>query len=192
MKEKFRSHTGTPVEYQRLLLKSDGAVLCEMSDNSKMLGFYSPISGQEIHIVDMDPFSLSKNGGLTDVSLVEKFKISDEAYEKRKGTMREYIREQRKKDPNFRLTPAAAPTTGPTEIPGEETVSGIKVGDRCEISPGGRRGVVRWIGEIAPKGYWVRIFFVFDIKKIFLVSVWFCVHRLGYNLTNLSGITMAV
>ena len=32
---------------------------------------------------------------MTDVSLVEKYKMSDDAYDKRKGTMRDYIRQVR-------------------------------------------------------------------------------------------------
>ena len=45
----------------------------------------------EIHIKDNDPHSLSKNGGLEDVSLVEKYEISEEAYEKREQTVRKEI-----------------------------------------------------------------------------------------------------
>ena len=38
----------------------------------------------------------------------------------------------------------------------------MNVGDRCEVSPGGRRGVIRWIGELEKGdinrgGYWVGI-----------------------------------
>ena len=33
--------------------------------------------------------------------------MSDDAYDKRKGTMRDYIREQRKIDPNFKIKPNA-------------------------------------------------------------------------------------
>eukprot|EP00286_Rhodomonas_abbreviata_P003030 CAMPEP_0181345432 /NCGR_PEP_ID=MMETSP1101-20121128/32746_1 /TAXON_ID=46948 /ORGANISM="Rhodomonas abbreviata, Strain Caron Lab Isolate" /LENGTH=125 /DNA_ID=CAMNT_0023457387 /DNA_START=57 /DNA_END=430 /DNA_ORIENTATION=- len=99
VKDKFRTHIGTHAEHQRLVLKNAGQLVCEMSDDSKMLGFYSVVSGMEIHVIDTDPFSLSRGGGLTDVSLVEKYRMDDEAYEKRSGTMREFIREQRKKDP---------------------------------------------------------------------------------------------
>lgn len=130
-----------------------------MDDNSRMLGFYSVLSGDEIHIVDTDPYSLSRNGGLTDVSLVEKYKISDEAYEKRKGTMREYIREQRQKDPNFKLKPASNAPKDPAELPTAESVAHVTVDSRCEVSPGERRGVVRFVGEMGNKGYWVGVQF---------------------------------
>ncbi len=97
VKEKFRTHVGTPVDHQRLILKESGRMICEMADNNKMLGFYSVSSGMEIHIIDTDPFSLSRGGGLTDVSLVQKYKMSEEDYDKKKGTLRDYIREQKQK-----------------------------------------------------------------------------------------------
>ena len=103
VKDKFRTHIGTHAEHQRLLLKDQGRLICEMSDNSRMLGFYSVTSGMEIHVMDTDPFSLSRGGGLTDVSLVEKYKMSDDDYDKRKGTMRDYIKQKRAKDPSFML-----------------------------------------------------------------------------------------
>ena len=171
MKEKFRTHIGTHVDHQRLILKSNGTTICEMADNNKMLGFYSVVSGNEIHIIDTDPYSLSRGGGLTDVSLIEKYKMSDESYDKRAGTMREFIREQRKKDPNFKLTPKMGPGTNATAgasgdvvatnqpPPGVESVAGMEVGMRCELTPGARRGTVRFIGEIPEikaGGYWVR------------------------------------
>lgn len=162
MKEKFRTHIGTHVDHQRLILKSEGVTIGEMPDDSKMLGFYSVQSGMEIHVIDTDPFSLSRNGGLTDTSLVEKYKMSDEIYEKRSGTMREFIRQQREKDPNFKLGQKGAPTDSKSEgdsIPtGQETVEGITVGARCECTPGERRGTVKFVGEIPEikaGGFWV-------------------------------------
>ncbi len=166
MKEKFRTHIGTPPEHQRLVLKENGTPICEMPDDYRKLGFYSVQSGMEIHIIDTDPFSLSRGGGLTDVTLVEKYKMSDEAYGKRSGTMREYIREQRKLKPNFKLGAKDAPggaaaqqeAQEPKEVPGPESVEGITVGSRCQVKPGDRRGTVQFVGkipEISAGGFWV-------------------------------------
>ena len=175
VKEKFRTHIGTHIDHQRLILKDGGRVICEMTDNLRMLGFYSVVSGNEIHVIDTDPFSLSRNGGLTDVSLVEKYRISDENYDKRQNTIRQYIRDQRAKDPNFKLKPKSTPATaggagfsgfgagavpeGPP--PGPESVEGVTVGSRCEVMPGARRGVVRFVGEAAvlKAGFWVGVQF---------------------------------
>lgn len=172
MKERFRVHIGTPPDYQQLILKQNGHTICELSDNSRMLGYYSVQSGMEIHIIDHDPFSLSRNGGLTDVSLVEKYKISDEAYDKRKGTIREFIKNKRKEDPNYKLKPkkptvmgqpgASDETEEAAAPPGAESVQGMEVGQRCEVMPGARRGTVRFVGEIEEipaGGHWVGVEF---------------------------------
>ena len=103
VKLKLYTHCGTLPADQCLVLKSDGAVVCEMDNDSRPLGFYGVKSGMEIKVVDTNPHSLAKNGGLEDVSLVKKYRMSDEDYDKRKGTMREYKREMLKKDPNFKF-----------------------------------------------------------------------------------------
>lgn len=163
VKEKFRLHIGTPVDHQRLILKDNGRIICQLSDDNKMLGYYSVISGMEIHIIDLDPYSLSRNGGLTDVSLVQKYKMSDEDYSSRKGTMRSYIQEQRLKDPKFKLKPKGnVPTFSKASdepVPDALTVEGITIGSRCEVMPGARRGIVRFVGEIptSVSGYWVGV-----------------------------------
>lgn len=162
VKERFRKHIGTSVDHQRLILKHNGNMICEMSDNSKMLGFYSVISGMEIHVMDTDPFSLSRGGGLTDVSLVQKYKMSDEDYDKRKGTLREFVKSKKKENPNFSLIPkdlSGAPAA--EEAPGIESVAGINVGDRCKVNPGARRAEVKFVGEVPGLkiGYWVGVHF---------------------------------
>jgi tubulin-folding cofactor B len=163
VKARLQKHIGTPAEHQRLILKRNGNPVCELLDNAKMLGFYSVESGNEIHIIDTDPFSLSRGGGLTDTSLVQKYKMSDEDYDRRSGTMRDYIRKQREADPNFQLKPKSKPPP-PTDAEGNpitygpETVAGIAVGQRCQVVPGERRGVVEFVGELEglKKGFWVR------------------------------------
>ena len=44
---------------------------------------------------------------------------------------------------------------------GAESVEGMKVGDRCEVNPGKRRGEVKFIGEVPELkgGYWVGVKF---------------------------------
>lgn len=132
-----------------------------MSDNNRKLGFYSVLSGMEIHIVDSDPFSLSRNGGLTDVSLVQKYTISEEAYDNRKGTVRDFIRQKKKEDPNYKVKKTTStPSTEERVIPGPESVEGITVGQRCEVMPGARRGTIRFVGEVAEitaGGHWVGV-----------------------------------
>ena len=50
-----------------------------------------------LHIVDLDPNSSSANGWLEDVSKVEKYEISEEAYNAREHTYRKF-KEQKLKE----------------------------------------------------------------------------------------------
>ena len=142
-----------------------------MADGSRKLGFYSVESGMEIHIIDTDPFSLSRGGGLTDTSLIEKYKMSDEDYSKRKGTLREWIKNKKAENPNWKPSKHAGGllgTDGGNESgsveapPGPESVTGIEVGARCQANPGSRRGEVKFVGqvpELKGGGHWVGVKF---------------------------------
>merc|ERR1719152_443390 len=159
VKSKLHTHCGTNPVHQRLILRENGTPICPMDDDSKMLGYYSVESGMEIHVIDEDPFSMSRNGGLENEHLVEKYRMTDEDYDKRKGTLREWIREQKAKDPNWKPPkpkmsvglggpqPEPAPRDdGPP--PGPESVAEMSVGARCEVMPGKRRGAVGYLGEV--------------------------------------------
>lgn len=163
VKERFRKHFGTPVEYQRLLLKDGDKLICEMSDNNKKLGFFGVESGNVVHVMDEDPYSLSRGGGLTDTSLVEKYRMDDDKYNERKGTVREFIKEKKAKEAAERQKRREEGLE--VAAPGEDSVAHIHgaggLGSRCEVQPGARRGVIRWIGEsehLNP-GYWVGVQF---------------------------------
>jgi len=119
-----------------------------------------------------DPYSLSRGGGLEDVSKVKKYVMSEEDYNKRSGTLREWIKEQKSANPNWQAprggsgkdgasgsdsTSSTSTSINDSAPSGVESVEGMKVGDRCECMPGSRRGTVVYIGEVeglAP-GYWV-------------------------------------
>ena len=140
----------------------------ELSDDSKMLGYYSVTSGMEIYVIDLDPFSLSRGGGLTDTSLIEKYKMTDEEYDTRKGTLRDFIRTKKQEDPNYKLAKPSQshkPTnnfvamTDTTDEYDEASVQGIATSMRCLVNPGSRRGTVKFVGQVEnwKPGYWVRL-----------------------------------
>ena len=168
VKQKLYSRNGTKIEFMHLQLLRKGNLVCILEDDSKPLGFYSVQNGDEIHVIDNDPFSLSKNGGLEDVSQVKKYEMSDEAYNARSGTLREYKKKMLEKDPNFRFFPDQNSTsrsvTKDTSRPdvnysSPECIVGLSVDSRCEVDPGARRGVIKWIGNNFPAGdgYWVGV-----------------------------------
>ena len=103
VKHKLYTHIGTKPHYQRLSLYDGDRYLYPLDDDSKMLGYYSAENGMRIHVHDTDPHSMSKDGGLEDVSKIQKYRMSEEDYDKRKGTLREWIKKEKAKDPNWRM-----------------------------------------------------------------------------------------
>jgi tubulin-specific chaperone B len=219
LRTKIYQKTGTPHVYQHLQIYSAGICVTEIppdADETLLLGYFSLSHGMRIHCIDLDPYSGSRGGQYEDVSLVEKYRMSDEAYNQRKGTLRDWERKQRERDPTFSLRKHAAQHAafqeaqrrakwglelpkgfmyndqgkvirvedehnegGNSEIhsntpsvPTEEehdstSVAGIEVGMRCEVQPGGRRGQVKFVGEVKELvgGYWVGVVFDEPVGK---------------------------
>lgn len=162
VKRKLHTHNGSAIAHMELHLKDEeGAFVCKMLDDARPLGYYSVRNGMEIHVVDTDPHSLARDGGLDDVSKIAKFRMSEEEYEKRENTLRAYKKKMLAENPDFKFLPENRRPGGvAAEFLTEECIAGAEVGQRCEINPGGRRGTIAWIGKdvatLAP-GYWVGV-----------------------------------
>jgi len=179
VKEKMRTHCGTGSDFMHLtLLNEHNQVVADMSDDSLKLGYFSPQDGWTIHITDLDSNSLSANGGLEDVSLVKKYEISEEDYLKRdnnfrawkadklkqdptwtfsKQIKRQQDEKRKQKDPNYVPEPEKQPISDDEHL--ADLAAAMKLGDRCEVNPGGKRGEVKFLGKIpaiAP-GWWVGV-----------------------------------
>ncbi|XP_073117786.1 tubulin-folding cofactor B [Elaeis guineensis] len=152
-KEKLWRKCGTSVDLMCLELYDDaGSKVCDLNDNLRPLGFYSPQNGYRLHIIDLDPSSVSSGGWLDDTSLVEKYKISEEAYNKLDCNFRKFKEKMISQNP----------PSGESKLPDgymEDLCANIKVGDGCEVEPGGKRGVVKFVGqaEALGPGFWVGI-----------------------------------
>eukprot|EP00736_Rhodelphis_marinus_P010270 Rmarinus@m.6239 len=168
VKDKLKTHTGTNPDSMRLYLKqSNGAPVAELGDDSRMLGYFSPEDGMILHVVDTDPHSLSAHGGLEDLSLVKKYVMDDETYNKRDQTYRKFKEEKLAEDPTWTLEKEMKRRKDPNWEPpapkdpeyGADMIVGWEVGNRCEVNPGGRRGTLRYIGKAEPlgPGYWVGV-----------------------------------
>ncbi|KAG2489262.1 hypothetical protein HYH03_012282 [Edaphochlamys debaryana] len=170
VKVKLSFHTGTnPSAMLLTLLDEAGTPLAQLCDDSKKLGFYSPRDGYSLHVQDTDPTSASAGGWLEDTSLVAKYKMSDEDYDKREKSYRKWKNEQLAKDPSWTLEKEMAKRRGveyvaPPKVEDPEHMAdlavGITVGQRCSVDPGDRRGEVMWVGrglEGLPLGWWVGV-----------------------------------
>jgi len=167
VKSKLYQHTGTAPQSMVLQLKDpSGALMCVMDDGARPLGFYSPLDGYVLHVIDTDPHSLSARGGLEDVSQVEKYVMSDDDYNNRENTYRKFKEEKLRKDPTWTLQKEMAERRGvPVPEPTDpdayvEEAKACTVDSRCEVSPGGKRGVVRFVGKDLkgmPPGWWIGV-----------------------------------
>lgn len=149
-----------------------------MMNEELKLGYFSPVDGWTIHVTDLDPHSLSSCGGLEDVSLVKKYEITDEDYMKREDNFRSWKANKKAADPDWtfqreikqaqdrqrmKLDPDYVPEPPKERVKDDEHMADLaatmKVDDRCQVNPGGKRGSVRFVGKIpaiAP-GFWVGV-----------------------------------
>mmetsp|Transcript_46096 Transcript_46096/g.100117 ORF Transcript_46096/g.100117 Transcript_46096/m.100117 type:complete len:285 (+) Transcript_46096:74-928(+) len=164
VKEKLYRHGGSSVSFQELYLRRGGGDTIFLMDDSKTLRYYGAQNGMEIHIKDLDPHSISKHGGLEDVSQVEKYVMPDEEYDKMKNTVRAIRREReaqaaansaaREGDTGEEL----GGTHAPYEMTAEEMAAAFPMDGRCKCEPGSRRGSIRYVGSVGgTKGTWIGV-----------------------------------
>ncbi|PUZ49668.1 hypothetical protein GQ55_7G344200 [Panicum hallii var. hallii] len=153
LKDKLWRKTGTAVASMRLQLRDDtGAKIADLDDDAAPLAAYGPYNGYRIHVLDLDPSSLTSGGWLEDTSLVDKYKMSDEAYDKLHTNFRKFKEKMAPKN-------STSEDKEQSEKHMEELCSKIKVGDRCEVEPGAKRGTVKFVGraEALGRGFWVGV-----------------------------------
>jgi len=163
------SHAGGGSAETVMLILQDpiGSMVAQLDDMTKPLGFYSPEDGWGIHVVDSDPNSLAATGYLENVSLVNKYEISDADYEKRDGTVRKWMQECKAKDPTWtiekemkrRRDPTWEPPVPKPENYEHDEAAILDINTRCEVCPGGRRGMCMFVGKVEglQPGWWVGV-----------------------------------
>ncbi|CAI2377531.1 unnamed protein product [Moneuplotes crassus] len=154
IKQSLEMRLGSTSDGMSLQLKNTSdEVVAEMGNDEALLGHYGPAEYYTIHVVDSNPgIDFSE---FEDVSKVEKYKISDEDYDKRDDTFKKFKEKMIKKDPNF-ITKNKRKIEDDYQ---EEEAKAIETGARCEVIVGERRGEVKYVGKIPElaNGYWVGI-----------------------------------
>lgn len=82
-KYKLEFITGVPSSTQKINLYQGNNLLGELDDDNRMLGSYPIEDYMRLHIIDTNPHRIKNQ--YTDVSLVDKFEMSQDDYEKRSG-----------------------------------------------------------------------------------------------------------
>eukprot|EP01023_Acetabularia_acetabulum_P029296 TRINITY_DN27671_c0_g1_i11.p1 TRINITY_DN27671_c0_g1~~TRINITY_DN27671_c0_g1_i11.p1 ORF type:complete len:244 (+),score=31.80 TRINITY_DN27671_c0_g1_i11:131-862(+) len=151
-KFKLQSHVGTSATSMKISLLDQNALpVAQDLQDDKFFGFYSPQDGYIIHVIDLDPSSVTHL--LENLDSVQKYTMSDADYDQREDTFRK-----------FKKNVLGIDETDENKICSneqnmEEQMTHIEVGQRCEIQPGGRRGEVKFVGTIEnlKQKYWVGI-----------------------------------
>ncbi|XP_053330187.1 tubulin-folding cofactor B [Spea bombifrons] len=159
LKCKLELVVGSPASCMDLQLYSaDNTFLQNLDQDDALLGSYPVDDGCRIHVIDK---SGARIGEFEDLSRVEKFEISKEAYEKRTDSVRSFLKKN--KLGKFNAEEAAQAKAENERKLEEERVAAESVtsGARCEVRVPGqptKRGTVMYVGlaDFKP-GYWVGV-----------------------------------
>jgi tubulin-folding cofactor B len=167
--DKIYQTTGTPACDQHLqLYSSTNQLVCDPLQSVALI-----YSGCRVHCIDTNEWSASARGALENVALVKKFRMNDDDYDQRPNTLRSWARLQKQVNPDFTFASHAAAkrrtnvtayatTAAKQDVTVTDytaaSVAHCTLGSRCELTPGQRRGVVSWTGQLdTAKGYWVGV-----------------------------------
>ena len=107
LRTKIYRQTGTSPSHQHIQVYYHNDIVCEIPvatcGDTYKIGYFISQHGMRIHVVDTNPFSISANRALEDVSQVTKFKLTDDEYNVRDKTLRQWKNTQKEKDPTFTL-----------------------------------------------------------------------------------------
>jgi len=156
LKERLYAIVGTSPEYQQLQIRDkDGNVIGHLDNDDRTVTSYGVQDFANIHVIDNDP--MKSTAAYADVNAVEKYEISEDAYNKRRDTFRNFKKgfqnpEEEKKKQQEKEEQQAR------ELELSKTIS---VAQRCEIdseTENPKRGTVMFVGagKYTP-GTWVGI-----------------------------------
>ncbi|XP_075692134.1 tubulin-folding cofactor B [Rhinoderma darwinii] len=159
LKCKLELVVGSPASCMDLqLFSTDNTFIQNLDQDDALLGSYPVDDGCRIHVIDK---SGAKAGEYEDVSRVEKFEISQEAYDKRSDSVRSFLKKNRMG--KFNEEEAVQKAAEQQQKLEEETLAAeaITSGSRCEVRVVGqptKRGTVMYVGltDFKP-GVWVGI-----------------------------------
>ncbi|XP_069391027.1 tubulin-folding cofactor B [Paralichthys olivaceus] len=159
LKGKLEMAVGTPASCMDLELFSvSDKFLLKMNDNDALLGSYPVDDDCRIHVIDN---SGQQMGEFTDVSQVERFELSDQAYEKRTDSARSFMKKHRVGRFNEEETAKKQEENAARENKQKAAAEAISVGNRCQVQVPGqptKLASVMYVGTTDFKpGFWVGV-----------------------------------
>jgi tubulin-folding cofactor B len=115
-----------------------------LNEEDRTLGYYSPKEGYNIHCLDLDPNSITKD--LEDVSKVEKYVMKDEDYDKLPDSFRKFKENHLKNNPDLKKNTKPKPEKKDENFMKEDAQK-FEIGKRCQLlQPGKPRGEIAYVG----------------------------------------------
>ncbi|CAL8361970.1 unnamed protein product [Merluccius merluccius] len=158
-KGKLELVVGTPVSCMDLeLFSTNDTFLLKLDDNDALLGSYPVDDDCRIHVVDR---SGAQKGEFSDLSKVEKYNMSNDAYEKKTDSVRSFLKKQRLGPFNEAEKAIKESELAAREAKEEAAANAITIGNRCQVKVAGQPtkiGTVMYVGTADFKpGYWVGV-----------------------------------
>ncbi|XP_053728814.1 tubulin-folding cofactor B [Synchiropus splendidus] len=159
LKRKLEMVVGAPSSSMDLELYSTSNNFLQKMDNDEaLLGSYPVDDGCRIHVIDRSGGTMNE---FSDVSKVEKFELSDEAYDKRTDTVRSVLQKQRVGKYNEELMATKKAEQAARMEESKAAAEAISPGSRCQVQVPGQPtkvGTVMYVGTTDFKpGYWVGV-----------------------------------
>ncbi|XP_048025362.1 tubulin-folding cofactor B [Megalobrama amblycephala] len=158
-KSKLELIVGTPAACMDLdLFSTSDKFLQKLDNNEALLGSYHVDDDCRIHVTDL---SGAKSGEFTDLSKVEKFEISDDAYEKRADSIRSFKKNMKLGRFNEENRAKQEEALAKKEEEEKAAAEAIAVGNRCKVEVPGQPtkiGTVMFVGTADFKpGHWIGV-----------------------------------
>ncbi|KAK1785132.1 hypothetical protein P4O66_018550 [Electrophorus voltai] len=158
-KSKLELVIGCPAASMDLqLFSTSDKFLQSLDDNDTLLGSYPVDDDCRIHVIDR---SGSLTGAFSDLSKVEKYEISEDAYEKRADSLRNLKKNMKLGRFNEEYVAMREETLAQKEAENKAALASITVGKRCQVQVVGQPtkiGTVMFVGMTDFKpGYWVGV-----------------------------------
>ncbi|XP_058490695.1 tubulin-folding cofactor B [Solea solea] len=159
LKQKLEMIVGASASCMDLeVLSVSGKFLQKMDNDEALLGSYPVDDNCTIHVIDK---SGGQMGEFADVSKVEKFELSDEAYSKKTDSARAFMKRQGIGHFNDEKMAKKKAELAAREEENKVAAEAISVGSRCQIQVPGqptKLGTVMYVGTTDFKpGYWVGV-----------------------------------
>ncbi|KAG7483932.1 hypothetical protein MATL_G00043590 [Megalops atlanticus] len=159
LKNKLEIVIGTPASCMDMQLFSvSDKFLQNLEDSEALLGSYPVDDDCRIHVIDR---SGAQTGAFTNLSEVEKYEISEGAYEKRTDSVRAFMKKQKVGRFNEKEMAQREAEQAQREAEENAAAAAIAVGSRCKVHVPGqptKLGTVMYVGttEFKP-GPWVGV-----------------------------------